>query len=160
MTWEEAGRFCSEVEGLRLPSEAEWEYACRAGRQNRWSFGDDEKLLAEHAWFAANAGYQPHPVGRKLPNEWGLYDMHGNVDEWCWDAWSGYSAEPQVDPVGPSDGDARLLQVVSRSSAVVRGGSYWGTSGYLRSTFRFRFKPVCRAWIIGFRCVRGPRRQP
>ncbi|MCP4661365.1 MAG: formylglycine-generating enzyme family protein, partial [bacterium] len=148
------------ADGYRLPTEAEWEYACRAGSESRWSFGDDEERLGEYAWFGENSDGTTQPVGRKPANARGLYDMHGNVDEWCWDAWSDYSAEPQVDPVGPSDGDAKLLRVDSRSSAVVRGGSYWFTSWGVRSAYRFGSGPEDQLRSLGFRCVRGPRRQP
>jgi len=149
----------ASADGYRLPTEAEWEYACRAGTQSRWSFGDDEEQLGEHAWFAVNSGGQPHPVGCKRPNSWGLYDMHGNILEWCWDAWSDYSAEPQ-DPAGPSDdSDAKLLRVGSRSSAMVRGGSYGNSPCILRSACRSGGHPMFRNDDLGFRCVRGPCRR-
>ncbi len=80
------------ADGYRLLTEAEWEYACRAGTQTRWSCGDDEKDLERYAWFAANAKDAPQPVGQKEANRWGLYDMHGNVREWCWDWYGSYSA--------------------------------------------------------------------
>ena len=107
----------SEV--YRLPTEAQWEYACRAGTTTRWSFGDDKSRLGEYAWGRDNAwdvGEQyAHAVGTKLPNPWGLYDMHGNVFEWCEDRYGSYTSGSQVDPQGPASG----------SSFVLRGGDFF-----------------------------------
>ena len=95
-----------------LPTEAQWEYACRAGSNTRYSFGDDEVALGNYAWYNANAGGQPHRVGEKKPNTWGLYDMHGNVWQWCADWYDpGYYAKsPLDDPRGPATGSDRVIR--------------------------------------------------
>jgi sulfatase modifying factor 1 len=136
--------------GYRLLTEAEWEYACRAGTSTRWSFGDDEGRLGDYAWFDGNSNRKPRSVGRKLPNAWGLYDMHGNVWEWCWDWFGPYTAERQIDPAGPETGDWRSA----------RGGAFDESPRYLRSAFRSGGQSSGRTRFVGFRCARSPRRQP
>ncbi len=138
------------ADGYRLPTEAEWEYACRAGTQTRWSFGDEEAELERHAWYRANSGGEPHPVGEKEPNPWQLHDLHGNVYEWCWDWFGSYPEEPQIDPTGSDGGSFRVL----------RGGAFFFPPRFLRSAFRNGNVPENRVRGIGFRCVRSPRRQP
>ena len=143
-------RWRHEAAGYRLPTEAEWEYACRAGTATRWWFGDDESQLDEHAWYSANAENEPRPVGSKKPNPWGLHDMYGNVLEWCWDWFGSYSEKPETDPTGPLTGDDRVL----------RGGAFGVGPRGLRSADRDWGGPEFSDRFIGFRCVLAPRRQP
>ena len=130
----------------RLPTEAEWEYACRAGTTTTWYAGDDEGALKEHAWFVANAGKKLHPVGQKSPNAWGLYDMHGNVWEWCqdWFRERYYTTSPADDPTGAPAGSQR----------VNRGGSWSAGVAGCRSAYRGGTAPEGRSENLGFRLVR------
>jgi formylglycine-generating enzyme required for sulfatase activity len=139
--------------GYRLPTEAEWEYACRAGSDADYSFGNDARQLEGFAWYAGNAGKRTHPVGQKKPNPWGLFDMHGNVAEWCNDVFdkSYYKLSPATNPHGPADG----------SQYVLRGGSWTSSPDVLSSFHRIAenpgFSDACLARdAIGFRCVRKP----
>ncbi len=153
VSWHDAVEFCrllSQKEGrtYRLPTEAEWEYACRSGSKTRFCFGDDESQLGEYAWFAGNNANTTHPVGQKRPNPWGLYDMHGNVWEWCadWHAGDYYAQSPLDDPVGPSSGEFRVL----------RGGSWYDSPYFARSADRLRLTPELRFHYLGFRAARTP----
>jgi formylglycine-generating enzyme required for sulfatase activity len=149
VNWGDAMEFCRRLSALpeekaagrvyRLPTEAEWEYACRAGTWTRFSFGDDERLLGEYGWFERNSGGATHPVGKKKPNAWGLYDMHGNVWEWCSD-WFGPDGAA-TDPQGPSVG----------SNRVRRGGSWLKSALHCRSAYRFGVSPGTRSSDLGFR---------
>ena len=137
--------------GYRLPTEAEWEYACRAGTQTAFSFGNDESRARQYGWFAGNSSKKTHPIGQKKPNPWGLYDMHGNVAEWTNDTYAKeyYGRSPAENPRGPGDG----------KQYVVRGGSWKGSVQTLRSAYRVADNPgftdACLAPdILGFRCVR------
>ena len=118
ISWNDAVAYCewlSEQTGAQysLPTEAEWESACRAESETAYCFEDDKKLLKEYAWYAKNAERRTHPVGQKKPNAWGLHDMHGNVLEWVQDRYGNYSKKLQHNPIGPEQG----------SSRVIRGGS-------------------------------------
>jgi formylglycine-generating enzyme required for sulfatase activity len=129
----------------RLPTEAEWEYAARAGTTTAYSFGDDERQLAEYAWYSANAGNMAHAVGQKKPNPWGLYDMHGNVWEWVQDWYGPYTAGNAVDPAGPPSGSHR----------VGRGGSWYCGARHCRSADRRHcYAPGARYAYSGFRLLR------
>jgi formylglycine-generating enzyme required for sulfatase activity len=133
--------------GYRLPTEAEWEYACRAGSTTRYSFGEHVAGLRAFAWYEGNVGGRTHPVGHKSPNAWGLYDMHGNVWEWCWDGYEAdYYKKPSsaADPLGPSQA----------TSQVFRGGSWYVNSRFARSAFREGSAPVYRDFSLGFRLAR------
>jgi formylglycine-generating enzyme required for sulfatase activity len=139
-----------DVEGLRLPTEAEWEYACRAGTTTKWYCGDAENGLGEVAWYGANSGGKTHPVGKKKPNAWGLFDMHGNVWEWCEDWYREYPAEEVTDPQGPSQTPDRVL----------RGGSCRGVAWHCRAAFRDGYGPRSRFDFLGFRVAAVPPGRP
>jgi len=129
---------------FRLPTEAEWEYACRAGTPTEFHSGDSQAALAYYAWFRGNSGGTTHPVGQKKPNAWGLHDMAGNVWEWCEDWYAPYEKTTHVDPKGPGAGDQRVL----------RGGSFGNDQGKSRSACRARGAPTDRRPYAGFRlCV-------
>lgn len=125
----------------RLPTEAEWEFACRAGTSTRYNSGNDDDGLAESAWHSANAGGKLHPVGEKKPNAWGLHDMHGNVWEWCQDRYGPLPGGKVTDPCGAVAGLNRLL----------RGGSWGVAAARCRSAYRVWNKPNYRDYTIGFR---------
>jgi formylglycine-generating enzyme required for sulfatase activity len=170
--WSDAVTFCnkrSELEGLqpcydlktwkcvfdangyRLPTEAEWEYACRAGTVTPYFFGDNPSKLGDYAWFDKNSGGHPRAVGQKKPNPWGLYDMCGNLWEWCNDFYKVdyYEDAPRQDPRGPDEG----------KNKVVRGGAWRFSAEDCRHGYRYNENPgyadVCFGYdIYGFRCVR------
>jgi sulfatase modifying factor 1 len=174
VTWAAAVKYCnarSKAEGLtpcydtktwkcdfaangyRLPTEAEWEYAARAGKTTSYSFGDSPSALRNFAWMKENSGGRPREVGKKLANPWGLFDMYGNVAEWCNDYYDVdyYRKSPAKDPRGPASGEKR----------VVRGGSWNSRAAECRSAYRAAENPaysdVCIGYydVYGFRCVRN-----
>ncbi len=150
VSWNDATEFCrklSERAGrqMTLPTEAQWEYACRAGSSTRFSFADGEKLLGSYCWYNDNSSNRTHPVATKWPNSWGLYDMHGNVWEWCrdWYAPDTYTTDIKIDPMGPSAGQLK----------VVRGGNRGGRPSICRSADRHCFSPDMTIASVGFRVV-------
>lgn len=160
VNWHEATAFCrwlSEREGkpYRLPTEAEWEYACRAGTKTAYAMGEEfpvgQYKHQHESWYPDPVHTRPEfehvplTVGQFAPNAWGLYDMHGNVEEWVQDWYGPYEAGSQADPVGRADGDFRMT----------RGGSHSTRSAYLRSAKRLGTLPEDRSWMIGFRVVIG-----
>ncbi|WP_197454779.1 SUMF1/EgtB/PvdO family nonheme iron enzyme [Stieleria varia] len=154
VSWEDAVEFCKKLsakEGktYRLPTEAEWEYACRGGTTTAYGFGDDPTGLSEYGWFDGNAWDVEqkfaHEVGLKRANAFGLYDMHGNVWEWCSDWKADYPAGSVTDPQGPSTGSLRGF----------RGGSWYDVAGYCRSADRNFISPGFRSYDLGFRVAVG-----
>jgi formylglycine-generating enzyme required for sulfatase activity len=149
--WDDAMDFCRRLsqrtgKTYTLPSEAQWEYACRAGSQTRFCFGDSDSGLDAYAWYSGNSGSKTHPVGEKSPNAWGLHDMHGNVWEWCSD-WDGpYSSGSVRNPTGPSDGSDRVL----------RGGGWGGSPQGCRSAYRYGYTPGDSYVFLGFRVLAVP----
>jgi len=129
-----------------LPTEAEWEYACRAGTRTAYSFGHAASQLGDYAWYRDNSGRKTHPVGQKKPNPWGLYDMHGNVFETCQDWFGAYDSSAAVNPAGPSRGSYRVR----------RGGSSLNNARFCQSGDRSGRSPRFRYHSIGFRLAQGP----
>ncbi|MEX1368267.1 MAG: SUMF1/EgtB/PvdO family nonheme iron enzyme [Nannocystaceae bacterium] len=151
VSWDEAMAYC-EWAGLTLPTEAQWEYACRAGTTTRYWSGDTEEDLARVGWYVGNSGGTLHAVGEKPPNPFGLYDMHGNVDEWCRDAWTRDYADVEHQP-----GDGLHAQPVGDAERVVRGGIHWGfvdDARFARSACRSGVSPGVRSRILGLRPAR------
>jgi formylglycine-generating enzyme required for sulfatase activity len=152
VSWDQADRFCrklSEIKGgvYRLPTEAEWEYACRAGSQERFYFGNDPAYsqIEQYAWYSENSDSSTHPVGEKKPNSFGLYDMHGNVSEWCrdWYAADCYNHSVTADPLCLQNGKSR----------VIRGGNWFQEARFCRSASRSDCGPYYIRNYVGFRVV-------
>ena len=131
------------ADGYRLPTEAEWEYACRAGTATQYSFGNDDSNIDAHAWYEDNACEYTHEVGKNKANPWGLYDMLGNVWEWCWDWYDSYQSGHQTNPDGAVSGNFR----------VVRGDSWRSSSAAARSAYRGNNSSGDRYGDLGFRLV-------
>ena len=140
-----------QASGYRLPTEAEWEYACRAGAETEHYFGRDPSALKKFGWYIDNSFKKTHSVGKKRPNRWGLHDMYGNVAEWCNDVYDTnyYKRSPSKNPRGPEEGDIKVL----------RGGGWQDSADCLRSSWRayenFSFVDACIMDSLGFRCVRN-----
>ena len=162
ITWHDAQAFTQRLndhfgeDSYRLPTEAEWEYACRAGTTTQWFFGDDESLLASYAWYEANSLFDVQPVGAKLPNPWGLFDMYGNAHEWVYDwfglydwyDWYGFEdhdGTPQIDPSGSIWGYYRIQ----------RGGSYIESARVASSAMPWPTLPEWYSLDTGVRLLKG-----
>jgi formylglycine-generating enzyme required for sulfatase activity len=149
VTWDDCQSFLIKLNAksngykFALPTEAQWEYACRAGSTTAYSFGDSEADLGNHAWYSANSEWKTHPVGQKKPNAWGLYDMHGNVWEWCADGYGNYADAAQTDPKGADSGSSRVL----------RGGAWSSAPQYCHSVYRHWLAPGYRHRYDGLRVV-------
>jgi formylglycine-generating enzyme required for sulfatase activity len=158
VSWEDCQEFINRLNArsrlrYRLPTEAEWEYACRAGSVTTFCNGDISQnhceldpFLDEVAWYCGNSDFRSHPVRKKRANAWGLFDMHGNLCEWCLDCYGSYGALPQADPLAASAARER----------VCRGGSWISNVENCRSAARFAWPPHSRSDYIGFRLVRLP----
>jgi formylglycine-generating enzyme required for sulfatase activity len=152
VSWNDATAFCEKLSRhlgttVRLPTEAEWEYACRAGTTTRFHFGDSDSQLGDYAWYNGNAGGKTRPVGQKHANAWGLHDMHGNVWEWCSDWYNDKLPGGNVrDPGGPFSGSLRVR----------RGGCWFNSAQHCRSANRFRLWPFRTLSNLGFRVVAVP----
>ena len=156
VSWLDCQEFINRLNAMgeatyRLPTEAEWEYAARAGGNTAFARGDITALFCDHdptldssGWYCGNSDWQTHPVAQKAPNAWGLYDMHGNVYEWCQDWYGEYSPTPLTDPGGPVSGTRR----------VGRGGSWFSDAKACRSAYRLRMLPDSKARFLGFRVAR------
>ncbi|MDO4586197.1 MAG: formylglycine-generating enzyme family protein [Planctomycetia bacterium] len=148
VSWDDCQEFCEKLSQqsgfkIQLPTEAQWEYACRAGTTGEYSGTGN---LDEMGWYYGNSDTKTHPVGEKKPNAWGLFDMHGNVWEWCQDRYEVYSDSAVTDPTGPDSG----------SNRVVRGGSWYSFAEDCRSANRFYDTPTYRGNRLGLRLVFVP----
>ena len=152
VSWKDVERFIEALnlqEGVtvyRLPTEAEWEYAARAGTQTVYHFGNAANRLGQYGWYEDNSGGRTHPVGQKRPNAWGLFDMHGNVWEWVHDWYGDFPRGAVTDPRGPSTGASR----------VPRGASWGSLARYCRAAYRGRHSPGYRYYYLGVRLARSP----
>ena len=150
VSWADAVECCKRLSELpeektegrvyRLPTDGEWEYACRAGSTTAYSFGASAKSLGDYAWFFENSGDATHPVGEKKPNAWSLYDMHGNVWKWCSDWYGVYPKNAVTDPVGPQVGSPRVL----------RGGGWENNFAGCRSAVWCKYLPASRIHLNGY----------
>jgi formylglycine-generating enzyme required for sulfatase activity len=159
VNWNEANEFCEKAtkmlreakliaanERIRLPSEAEWEYCCRAGTTTAWSFGDDVKEIGKYSWYKDNSAKEDPPVGKKLPNPWGLYDMHGYVWEWVADTWHpDYKGAP-ADGSAWKQGDSK--------EKIARGGAYPDPADMQRCAYRLKLDAATKSGAVGFRCIK------
>lgn len=166
VSWNETQVFLSRINAIdkiyfyRLPSEAEWEYAAKAGTNTLYSFGNDVTKLHEYAWYLENGEFLTHPVGLKKPNPWGFHDMHGNVYEWVQDQADDYSRwtfTQQIDPRGPNATEDNHKQVKDGDNGpdrIMKGGSWGNPAHSSHSSRRTMNRPNSRSRALGFRLVR------
>lgn len=169
--WDEAKAYCAWLakeskRPVRLPSESEWEASCRAGSVNEYGFGDDESDLAEYAWYSENAGDRTHDVATRKANAWGLFDLHGNVWEWCEDTWhdayrltrtvTGPDGRPRTETVAKAPSDGAAWVDGGAPLRVIRGGSWRDPAVLCRSAYRTWHDPSYRDSYLGFRPALGP----
>jgi formylglycine-generating enzyme required for sulfatase activity len=161
MSWGDAVNFCNKLSQLdkhqyRLPTEAQWEYACRAGTTTMYFFGEDAKQIKDYVWYGGDGGQNNSDPTKKKPNPWGLYGMNGGVWQWCSDWYSSYHADAQVDPQGPAVGTEIGPSGHPGIGHILRGGSYeWGAESQ-RSAVRIENPPGERSFAVGFRVVMDP----
>jgi formylglycine-generating enzyme required for sulfatase activity len=170
MTWHDAVAFCEWLserlrisddypEGMgsvRLPWEAEWEYACRGGTESDYHSGDGESALRGVGWYDDNSNYSTHALGRKGSNAYGLYDMHGNVWEWCMDRWDESAYRRRVDGMTAEETFQLTQQHGREELRVLRGGSWCLTAVYCRAAYRNRVRAVISLWLSGLRACLVP----
>jgi len=150
VSWNDCQTFLTRLnekvarKGFRLPTEAEWEYACRTGAATQYHFGNGKEQLSDYAWWDGGTSGKTHAVGLKKPNVWRLHDMHGNVDEWCLDGYGNYASGTQTDPTG----------LTGSAERVFRGGAVASEPRGCRSASRLEIIPSCRSLLIGFRISR------
>ncbi|MCG8425134.1 MAG: formylglycine-generating enzyme family protein [Proteobacteria bacterium] len=165
VSWHDAGAYCQYF-GHDLPTEAQWEYACRGGNERGpWpAVKGGEARLGDYAWYDKNSGGQTHLVGTKKATAFGLHDMHGNVDEWLRDWYAPYPTlspgQCDEDPAGPPEADAPVIEFLKSRARLLRGGAFDDVARDVRCAIRYWFDPSIRSKDVGFRCVRGVRRQP
>ena len=155
VSWDDCQQFCRKA-GLSLPTEAQWEYACRAGSRGPYAGTGN---LDDMGWYLDNSRVQTHPVGTKHPNAWGIYDMHGNVSEWCEDWYGRYPGGAVTDPQGSPSGEASSVEWLfggsSEGERVLRGGAWGSLSTQCTSDFRVGDSPSHAFNYLGFRAVRN-----
>jgi formylglycine-generating enzyme required for sulfatase activity len=142
------------LRGYRLPTEAEWEYGCRAGAVTSRYYGETEELLHRYSWYAKNSGERAWPVGSKMPNDLGLFDMHGNVYTWCQASYDPYPTVKEGEIIEEEEDNYSITTQNSQDYRVLRGGSFFNSASFARSAFRNVYRPATRDANYGVRPAR------